>query len=138
MATLTILLVDDEPETIAALRSPLESAGYRVLTAGDGNMGLALAEREQPVLAIVDMMIPKKSGLAVLEKLKQRPGGGPRVIMVTANESTRHREYALKLGVDDYFIIACCAINASCASVAQTYLSVRTEAQTEMSVPPMH
>lgn len=103
MATQTILLVDDEPETIASLRAMLEGAGYRVLVAEDGNMGLALAEREQPVLAIVDMMIPKKSGLAVLEKLKQRPGG-PRVIMVTANESARHREYAQKLGVDDYFI----------------------------------
>jgi DNA-binding response OmpR family regulator len=103
VATQTILLVDDEPETIASLRSMLEGAGYRVLVAEDGNMGLALAEREQPVLAIVDMMIPKKSGLALLEKLKQRPGG-PRVIMVTANESARHREYAQKLGVDDYFI----------------------------------
>ena len=103
MATQTILLVEDEPETIATLRSTLEGAGYRVVAAADGNMGLALAEREQPVLAIVDMMIPKKSGLAVLEKLKQRPGG-PRVIMVTANESARHREYAQKLGVDDYFI----------------------------------
>ena len=103
MATQTILLVEDEPETIAALRSTLERAGYRVVAAADGNMGLALAEREQPVLAIVDMMIPKKSGLAVLEQLKQRPGG-PLVIMVTANESARHREYAQKLGVDEYFV----------------------------------
>jgi DNA-binding response OmpR family regulator len=100
----TILVIDDEPEIIAALRSALEGAGYRVLAAEDGNMGLALAECERPDLVIVDMMIPKKSGLAVLEKLKQRPGGGPRVIMVTANESLRHKEYAQKLGVDDYFI----------------------------------
>ena len=104
MATQTILLVEDEPDTIAALRSTLEGAGYRVVAAADGNTGLALAEREQPVLAIVDMMIPKKSGLAVLEMLKRRPGGGPRVIMVTANESARHREYAQKLGVDEFFI----------------------------------
>jgi DNA-binding response OmpR family regulator len=104
VATQTILLVEDEPETIAALRSTLEGAGYPVVAAADGNMGLALAEREQPVLAIVDMMIPKKSGLALLEKLKQRPDGGPRVIMVTASESARHREYAQKLGVDEYFV----------------------------------
>jgi DNA-binding response OmpR family regulator len=100
----TILVVDDEPEIIETLRSALACGGFRVITASDGNMGLALAEREQPDLAIVDLMIPKKSGLAVLEKLKQRTGGGPRVIMVTANESARHREYAQKLGVDDYFI----------------------------------
>jgi DNA-binding response OmpR family regulator len=104
VASQTILVIDDEPEIIACLRSTLEGAGYRVLAAEDGNMGLALAECERPDLVIVDMMIPKKSGLAVLEKLKQRPGGGPRVIMVTANESVRHREYAEKLGVDDYFI----------------------------------
>jgi DNA-binding response OmpR family regulator len=104
MAARTILLVDDEPDIIAAMRTAFETAGYRVLAAEDGNMALALAECEQPDLAVVDMMIPKKSGLAVLEKLKQRPGGGPPVIMVTANESARHREYAQKLGVDDYFV----------------------------------
>jgi DNA-binding response OmpR family regulator len=104
MAARTILLVDDEPDIIAAMRAALETAGYRILAAEDGNMALALAECEQPDLAIVDMMIPKKSGLAVLEKLKQRPGVGLPVIMVTANESARHREYAQKLGVDDYFV----------------------------------
>jgi len=104
MAAKTILVVDDEPEFIASVRAALEEAGYRVVTAGDGNMGLALAERENPALVVVDMMMPKKSGFAVLEKLKQRLGGGPRVVMVTANESARHREYAQKLGVDDYIL----------------------------------
>jgi two-component system alkaline phosphatase synthesis response regulator PhoP len=104
MAARTILLVDDEPDIVTAMRAALESAGYRILVAEDGNMALALAECEQPDLAIVDMMIPKKSGLAVLEMLKKRPGGGPPVIMVTANESARHREYAQRLGVDDYMV----------------------------------
>jgi two-component system alkaline phosphatase synthesis response regulator PhoP len=103
MAGKTILLVDDEPDIVASLRAALERAGYRIVTAEDGNMALALAERESPALAIVDMMIPRKSGLAVLQTLKQRPGG-PRVIMVTANESARHQEYARRLGVDDYFV----------------------------------
>jgi DNA-binding response OmpR family regulator len=103
MAAKTILLVDDEAEIVALMRAALEPAGYRVLAAEDGNRGLALAEREQPALVIVDMMMPKRSGFSVLETLKQRPGG-PRVIMVTANESARHREYAQRLGVDDYII----------------------------------
>ena len=47
------------------------------------------------------MMMPKKSGFLVLEKLKAR-GGGPPVIMITANEGSRHRAYAEVLGVDDY------------------------------------
>jgi DNA-binding response OmpR family regulator len=50
----------------------------------------------------VDMMMPRQSGFLVLQKLKGRPDGGPRVIMITANEGSRHRAYAEVLGVDDY------------------------------------
>jgi DNA-binding response OmpR family regulator len=98
----TILLVDDDPEIVAALRTLLERKGYRVLTALDGNAGLAVAEQERPDLVIVDMMMPKKSGFLVVEKLKSRPEASPRVIMITANEGHRHRAYAEMLGVDDY------------------------------------
>jgi DNA-binding response OmpR family regulator len=101
-ATKTILLVDDDPEIVGAMRLILEKQGYRVVTAGDGNMGLAVAEREAPDLVVVDMMMPKKSGFLVLEKLKGRKLEAPRVIMITANEGSRHRAYAEMLGVDDY------------------------------------
>jgi len=100
--TKTILLVDDDREIIAALRTVLEGKGYRVLTASDGNAGLAVAERENPHLVVVDMMMPKKSGFLVLEKLKSTPENKPKVIMITANEGSRHRAYAEMLGVDDY------------------------------------
>ena len=100
--TKTILLVDDDREIIAALRTVLEGKGYRVLTASDGNAGLAVAERENPHLVVVDMMMPKKSGFLVLEKLKSTPEKKPKVIMITANEGSRHRAYAEMLGVDDY------------------------------------
>jgi DNA-binding response OmpR family regulator len=98
----TILLVDDDPEILAALRAVLQQKGYRVVTAADGNAGLAVAERERPDLVVVDMMMPKKSGFLVLEKLKSRPETAPRVVMITANEGGRHRAYAEMLGVDDY------------------------------------
>jgi DNA-binding response OmpR family regulator len=98
----TILLVDDDPEILSALRAVLQQKGYRVVTASDGNAGLAAAERERPDLVIVDMMMPKKSGFLVLEKLKSRPENAPRVVMITGNEGTRHRAYAEMLGVDDY------------------------------------
>ncbi|HKI38497.1 MAG TPA: response regulator [Gemmataceae bacterium] len=97
----TILLVDDDAELLTALRAVLERRGFRVLTATDGNAGLAAAESEGPDLVVVDMMMPKKSGFLVLEKLKAR-GGGPPVIMITANEGGRHRAYAELLGADDY------------------------------------
>jgi DNA-binding response OmpR family regulator len=100
--TKTVLIVDDDPDILSALRTVLERKGYRVLTASDGNMGLAVAEREAPQLVIVDMMMPKKSGFLVLEKLKSRPDGAPKVIMITANEGSRHRAYAEILGVDEY------------------------------------
>ena len=98
----TILLVDDDPDILQAMRTVLESKGYRVLTAGDGNAGLALAERESPNLVVVDMMMPKQSGFLVLEKLKSRTNAAPRVIMITGNDGARHRAYAEMLGVDDY------------------------------------
>jgi DNA-binding response OmpR family regulator len=98
----TVLVVDDDPDIVAAIQAVLERKGYRVLTAGDGNQGLSLAEREAPQLVVVDMMMPKKSGFLVLEKLKSRPDGGPKTIMITGNEGSRHRAYAEVLGVDDY------------------------------------
>src|SRR5271165_2439143 len=101
-AVKTILLIDDDPEILKAMRLVLEKKGYRVVTAGDGNMGLAVAEREAPELVVVDMMMPRKSGFLVLETLKARNRAIPRVIMVTANEGGRHRAYAELLGVDAY------------------------------------
>ena len=98
----TILLVDDDRDVVSGLRSALESKGYRVLTAHDGNAGLALAETSQPELVIVDMMMPHKSGFLVLETLKQRGAASPKIIMITANEGARHRAYAEMLGADDY------------------------------------
>jgi DNA-binding response OmpR family regulator len=102
MAAKTILLVDDDPVIMRAMRLVMEKRGYRILTAADGNMGLAAAEREAPDLVVVDMMMPKQSGFSILEKLKTRNKTTPRVVMITANEGDRHRAYAEMLGVDDY------------------------------------
>jgi DNA-binding response OmpR family regulator len=100
-ATKTILLVDDDPDILSTLSAALEASGYRVVTAADGNLGLALTERESPDLVVIDIMVPFKSGLLVLEKVKGRPHAPP-VIMITANESPRHKAYAERLGADDY------------------------------------
>jgi len=97
-----ILLVDDDPEIIETLRLALETKGYVVLVARDGNQGLAMAERENPDLVILDMMMPKRSGFLVLEKLRRSRPVPLRVIMITANEGSRHKAYAEMLGVDDY------------------------------------
>ena len=97
-----ILLVDDDQEIVEAVRFALESRGYAVLIARDGNQGLAMAEREDPDLVILDMMMPKRSGFLVLERLGRTLAVPMRVIMITANEGSRHKAYAEMLGVDDY------------------------------------
>jgi DNA-binding response OmpR family regulator len=97
-----ILLVDDDSEIIESMRMVLENKGFRILVARDGNSGLTVAERENPDLIVLDMMMPKKSGFLVLEKLKGRPGGLIPTIMITGNEGSRHRAYAEMLGVRDY------------------------------------
>jgi CheY-like chemotaxis protein len=97
-----ILLVDDDNEIVESMRFALETKGYRILVARDGNQGLAMAERENPDLVILDMMMPKRSGFLVLEKLRRTLAVPVRVIMITANEGSRHKAYAEMLGVDDY------------------------------------
>jgi DNA-binding response OmpR family regulator len=109
-----ILLVDDDYEIIESMRMALESRGYETLIARDGNQGLTMAEREKPDLLILDMMMPKRSGFLVLEKLRYNrealeEGGDPElrrratmpVIMITANEGSRHKAYAEMLGVGE-------------------------------------
>ena len=64
-----------------------------------------LAERTQPDLVVLDMMLPKRSGFLVLEKIKARKpkNSKPFVIMITGNQGARHKMYAESLGVSEYF-----------------------------------
>lgn len=100
--TKRVLLVDDDAEIVESMRTVLESRGYQILVARDGNQGLAMAESEDPDLVVLDMMMPKRSGFLVLEKLRRSRPVPVRVIMITANEGSRHKAYAEMLGVDDY------------------------------------
>ncbi len=97
-----ILLVDDDREIVESMRIALEASGFEIIVARDGNQGLAMVEREDPDLVILDMMMPKRSGFLVLEKLRRTRPVPMRVIMITANEGSRHKAYAEMLGVDDY------------------------------------
>jgi DNA-binding response OmpR family regulator len=102
----TILIVDDDPDTVMALEAAFAETGVSIRKAGDGNTALQIAESpEPPDLILLDLMLPKRSGLLVLEKLKAKKprGSKPYVIMVTGNTGTRHRQYAETLGADAYF-----------------------------------
>ncbi len=98
----TILIVDDDREIIDSVRYALEGDGHQVVVANDGNQGLVLAETENPDLMILDMMMPKRSGFLVLEKLRRVRDQPLPVIMITGNEGNRHKSYAELLGVSDY------------------------------------
>ncbi|MEM6692846.1 MAG: response regulator transcription factor [Planctomycetota bacterium] len=97
-----ILVVDDDAEIIESVRYALEGAGYAVAVARDGNQALALAEKENPDLMVLDMMMPKRSGFLVLEKLRRVRTENLPVVMITGNEGSRHKAYAELLGVSDY------------------------------------
>src|SRR5271170_617821 len=99
-----ILVVDDDADVLSTITAALSNTGATILSAADGNTAVDLAEKEQPDLVVLDMMLPKRSGFLVLERIKARKpkGSKPRVIMITGNLGSRHKTYAETLGVDDY------------------------------------
>lgn len=97
-----ILVVDDDPEITESIRCALKTAGFKVSIARDGNQGVAIAETKEPHLVILDMMMPRRSGFLVLERLRQNDLEPVPVIMITGNEGNRHQQYAEMLGVNDY------------------------------------
>ncbi|MEM9883747.1 MAG: response regulator [Planctomycetota bacterium] len=98
-----ILIVDDDPEIRAAIDHALQAEGALTQTCGDGNSAVRICEGDPPDLVVLDMMLPKRSGFLVLEKVKKFTTA-PRVVMVTANEGKRHQQYAEDLEVDGYLL----------------------------------
>ena len=99
-----ILLVDDDSDILTAMQAALSDTGATIETANDGNTAVEKAAVGMPDLVVLDMMLPKRSGFLVMEKLKRgkKKEDPPRVIMITGNQGTRHRVYAESLGVDTY------------------------------------
>lgn len=97
----TILIVDDDRELVEGLRAVLERQGYRVMQAHDGHQGKQQIYNQQPDLVILDMMMPRMGGYPVLEHFRGKTDAPP-IIMITANEGSRHKAYAEYLGVIDY------------------------------------
>src|SRR5208282_3739292 len=99
--TKTVLIVDDDYELSDGLRSVLERQGYRVIQARDGQQGKQAIYQQRPDLVILDMMMPRMGGYPVLEHFRDKADAPP-IVMITANEGSRHKAYAEYLGVVDY------------------------------------
>ena len=97
----TILIVDDDMELSDGLRTVLEKQGHRIIQARDGQQGKQAIYNHHPDLVILDMMMPRMGGYPVLEHFRGKADAPP-IIMITANEGSRHKAYAEYLGVVDY------------------------------------
>ena len=101
MAATKILIVEDEPNMVAGLRDNFEFEGFQVATALDGLEGLEQALKISPDLVILDVMMPKMSGLDVCKQLKAKRPSIP-IIMLTARGQEVDKVVGLELGADDY------------------------------------
>ena len=100
-----ILLVDDDNDILTSMQAAFEPTGAVVETATNGNKAVELAEKNDPDVVVLDMMLPGRSGFLALEKIKARKprNSKPHVIMITGNQGARHKMYAESLGVSEYF-----------------------------------
>ena len=100
----TILVVDDEPHIVEVVRDYLKQAGYRVLTATDGQATINLTRQEHPDLIVLDLMLPGgMDGLDVCRRIRQESAISKEpIIMLTAKVELTDRLVGLELGADDY------------------------------------
>ncbi|MEM0961620.1 MAG: response regulator transcription factor [Bacteroidota bacterium] len=99
----SVLIVDDEPDLVELLEYTLETSGFRVLTAGDGIAGLAVAEAEKPDLIVVDIMMPRMDGIALTAQLRERATLRlTPILMLTARTEEGDEIAGLDAGADDY------------------------------------
>lgn len=95
-----ILVIDDEPQIIEVLTSYLKKDGFRVIAAADGTKALQIAEREEPDLILLDLMLPDIDGYEVCRALRKR--SNVPIVMLTARDEETDKIVGLELGADDY------------------------------------
>lgn len=97
----TVLIVEDEKNIVDIVRFNLQRAGYDTLEAYDGEVGLSLAQSENPDLILLDVMLPKMIGFDVCRTLRSQGNNVP-VIILTAREEEADKVLGLEIGADDY------------------------------------
>ena len=104
-----ILIVDDDPDMRLAISSVLKSRSYEVIEARDGEEALSKLKEEKPDLMVLDLLMPRMDGFAVVKELKNAQEGYsniPILIVSSIREEASHRRYELEVGhkldVDEY------------------------------------
>jgi two-component system KDP operon response regulator KdpE len=99
-----ILLVDDDPDLVRALRLRLRANNYEVATASDGYAAIASAQKEHPALIILDLGLPVGDGFVVLDRLQNIDSlAGVPVIVLSARDPQANEERALRSGASAFF-----------------------------------
>jgi DNA-binding response OmpR family regulator len=98
-----VLIVEDSPRLQRSLGTALRKSGYAVDTAGDGEEGLWLAQSHDYDVIVLDVMLPKRSGLEVLAEMR-RAGRNTHVLLLTARDTVADRVQGLRAGADDYLV----------------------------------
>lgn len=96
-----VMIVDDDPDIVEGITAILETRGYRLATARDGLQCMELLQQETPDLLILDMMMPRMDGFAVIQELRGDPKyvGLPIIILTTVIEDAAYRRYELETGL---------------------------------------
>jgi DNA-binding response OmpR family regulator len=101
-ATATVLVVEDDPDVREVVMMTLQAAGYRTIGAVDGAEGVERALRDEPDLVVLDVMMPKKTGLEALAEI--RATSPVPAILLTSLGDERSKVKGLELGADDYVV----------------------------------
>jgi DNA-binding response OmpR family regulator len=98
-----ILIADDEPNMLLSLEFLMKRAGFEVVTATDGQSAIESIESSPPDLALLDVLMPRKSGLEVCQQIKANPGlKDVKIVLLSAMAREVDREKGLALGADAY------------------------------------
>ena len=100
-----ILVIDDDLAINELIKINLELAGYKVMTAFDGNKGYALAKQENPDLIVLDVMMPDVDGYTVAKRIRENDDTKDiPILMLTALNMLQNKVQGFNIGVDDYLV----------------------------------
>lgn len=103
MPSATVLVVDDSPTEMKMVAATLQSAGYRVITAANGDDAIAKATMDQPAVIVLDVVMPKKNGFQVCRQLKTTPETqNIKILLLTSKNQDSDKFWGMKQGADGY------------------------------------